>query len=36
MTEHSALHDTFVIERAYPVPASRVFGAFATKEAKDA
>jgi uncharacterized protein YndB with AHSA1/START domain len=36
MTERSALHDTFVIERAYPVPASRVFGAFATKEAKDA
>src|ERR1700749_445309 len=35
MTERSALHDTFVIERAYPVPASRVFGAFATKEAKD-
>src|ERR1700734_4434748 len=35
MTERSALHDTFVIERAYPVPASRVFGAFANKEAKD-
>ena len=36
MTERSVLHDTFVIERAYPAPASRVFGAFATKEAKDA
>ena len=36
MTEPSVLHDTFVIERAYPAPASRVFGAFADKEAKDA
>src|SRR5580692_7426467 len=36
MTERSVLHDTFVIERAYPAPPSRVFAAFATKEAKDA
>ncbi len=36
MTERSVLHDTFVIERAYPAPASRVFAAFTTKEAKDA
>jgi uncharacterized protein YndB with AHSA1/START domain len=35
MTDRSVLHDTFVIERAYPAPASRVFAAFATKEAKD-
>ena len=36
MTDRSVLHDTFVIERAYPAPASRVFAAFTTKEAKDA
>ena len=36
MTERSVLHDTFVIERAYPAPASRVFAAFTTKEAKEA
>ena len=36
MTERSALHDTFVIERAYPAPAARVFAAFTTKEAKEA
>jgi len=36
MTDRSVLHDTFVIERAYPAPASRVFAAFASKEAKDA
>jgi uncharacterized protein YndB with AHSA1/START domain len=35
MTERSVLHDTFVIERAYPAPASRVFAAFASKESKD-
>src|ERR1700691_5847266 len=35
MTDRSLLHDTFVIERAYPAPPSRVFAAFATKEAKD-
>ena len=36
MTERSVIHDTFVIERNYPTPASRVFAAFTTKEAKDA
>ena len=36
MTERSVLHDTFVIERTYPASASRVFAAFASKEAKDA
>ena len=36
MTEQSVIHDTFAIERTYPVPASRVFAAFASKEAKDA
>jgi uncharacterized protein YndB with AHSA1/START domain len=35
MTERPVIHDTFVIERTYPVPASRVFAAFASKEAKD-
>ena len=36
MTERSVIHDTFVIERTYPVPAARVFAAFASKEAKEA
>jgi uncharacterized protein YndB with AHSA1/START domain len=36
MTAHSVLHGTFVIERTYPIPVSRVFAAFTTKEAKDA
>jgi uncharacterized protein YndB with AHSA1/START domain len=36
VTEQSVIHDTFAIERTYPVPASRVFAAFASKEAKDA
>ena len=36
MTDPSVIHDTFAIERTYPVPASRVFAAFASKEAKDA
>jgi uncharacterized protein YndB with AHSA1/START domain len=36
MTERTVIHDTFVIERTYPAPASRVFAAFASKEAKDA
>ena len=36
MTQRSIIHDTFVIERTYPAPASRVFAAFASKEAKDA
>jgi len=35
MTEHSVIHDTFVIERTYPASTSRVFAAFASKEAKD-
>jgi uncharacterized protein YndB with AHSA1/START domain len=35
VTERSVIHDTFAIERTYPVPASRVFAAFASKEAKD-
>ena len=36
MTEQPVIHDTFVIERTYPTPVSRVFAAFTTKEAKDA
>jgi uncharacterized protein YndB with AHSA1/START domain len=36
MTERLVIHDTFAIERTYPAPASRVFAAFASKEAKDA
>ena len=36
MTERSVIHDTFVIERTYPASPSRVFAAFASKEAKDA
>ena len=35
MTEQ-VIHDTFTIERTYPVPADRVFAAFASREAKDA
>ena len=36
MTERSVIHDTFVIERAYPASPSRLFAAFASKKAKDA
>jgi uncharacterized protein YndB with AHSA1/START domain len=36
MTEHSVIHDTFCIERTYPAAPSRVFAAFASREAKDA
>jgi uncharacterized protein YndB with AHSA1/START domain len=36
VTSKSVIHDTFTIERTYPAPASRVFAAFASKEAKDA
>ncbi len=36
MTAHTVIHDTFAIERTYPAPISRVFAAFASKEAKDA
>ncbi len=35
MTEQPVIHHTFVIERTYPTPVSRVFAAFTTKEAKD-
>ena len=36
MTTQRVIHDTFTIDRTYPAPASRVFAAFASKEAKDA
>ena len=36
MTERSIIHDTFSIERTYPAAPSRVFAAFASREAKDA
>jgi uncharacterized protein YndB with AHSA1/START domain len=36
MTDRSVIHDTFSIERTYPVAPSRVFAAFASAEAKDA
>jgi uncharacterized protein YndB with AHSA1/START domain len=32
----SVIHETFSIERSYPAAPSRVFAAFASKEAKDA
>ena len=35
MTEQSIVHDTFTVERSYPAGVSRVFAAFASKEAKD-
>jgi uncharacterized protein YndB with AHSA1/START domain len=35
MTDRSVIHDTFAIERAYPATPSRVFAAFASKEAKE-
>ena len=34
MTERSVINDTFSIERTYPAAPSRVFAAFASKEAK--
>jgi uncharacterized protein YndB with AHSA1/START domain len=34
MTERSVTHSTFVIERTYPVPPSRVFAAFADPNIK--
>jgi uncharacterized protein YndB with AHSA1/START domain len=34
MTERTAVHSTFAIERRYPQPPSRVFAAFAEREAK--
>jgi uncharacterized protein YndB with AHSA1/START domain len=36
MTDRSVIHDTFSIERTYPAAASRVFAAFASREAKTA
>jgi len=36
MRERSVIHDTFAIERTYPARPSRVFAAFASREAKDA
>jgi uncharacterized protein YndB with AHSA1/START domain len=36
MTDSSVIHDTFSIERSYPAVPSRVFAAFASREAKDA
>jgi uncharacterized protein YndB with AHSA1/START domain len=30
MADHSVIHDTFTIERAYPVAPFRVFAAFAS------
>jgi uncharacterized protein YndB with AHSA1/START domain len=34
MTERTVVHETFVIERVYPVPPSRVFNAYADRETK--
>ncbi len=34
MSQPSVIHDTFTIERSYPVTTSRVFAAFASQEAK--
>jgi len=36
MTDRSVIHDTFSVERTYPQAPSRVFTAFASKEAKRA
>ncbi len=36
MPQRSVLHDTFTIERSYPVTPSRVFAAFASRQSKDA
>ncbi len=36
MTDRSVIHDTFSIERTYPAAPSKVFAAFASREAKDA
>jgi uncharacterized protein YndB with AHSA1/START domain len=35
VTERSVIHDTFTIERTYPVAPSQVFAAFASAEAKN-
>jgi uncharacterized protein YndB with AHSA1/START domain len=36
VTDRTVIHDTFSIERTYPAATSRVFAAFASKEAKNA
>jgi uncharacterized protein YndB with AHSA1/START domain len=36
VTDRTVIYDTFAIERTYPAPASRVFAAFSSKEAKEA
>jgi uncharacterized protein YndB with AHSA1/START domain len=36
VTERPVIHDTFAIERTYPAAVSRVFAAFAAKDAKEA
>jgi uncharacterized protein YndB with AHSA1/START domain len=36
LAKRSVIHHTFAIERTYPALTSRVFAAFASKEAKDA
>jgi uncharacterized protein YndB with AHSA1/START domain len=35
MTDCCVVHDTFSIERTYPAAPSRVFAAFASREAKE-
>jgi uncharacterized protein YndB with AHSA1/START domain len=35
MSERPVIHDTFELERTFPASVSRVFAAFASKEAKD-
>jgi uncharacterized protein YndB with AHSA1/START domain len=35
VTNPQIIHDTFTLERTYPASASRVFAAFASKEARD-
>ncbi|HTR83032.1 MAG TPA: SRPBCC family protein [Reyranella sp.] len=35
MSKHSAVHDTFTLERTYPADRARVFGAFADPKAKE-
>ncbi len=36
MTTRSVIHDTFTIERSYPVTPSQLFAAFASEDAKNA
>jgi uncharacterized protein YndB with AHSA1/START domain len=35
MSKHSVAHDTFTIERSFPVPPAKLYAAFATKEGKE-